>query len=956
MPKSFYIIDGHAQIFRAYYAPFRDLTSPTGEPTRATFVFTQMLMNLVAQRKPDYLCMVIDSSDETVFRKDIYAEYKANRKAPPDDFAPQAERILQIVRDAGVPLFVKPGFEADDLIATFARRLRDQDFEVFAVSKDKDLRQILSDCTKMYDVQGDEVLDVKKLQEKYGYTPTEAIEIQTLIGDSTDNVPGIPGVGEKTAVKLVKKYGSADAVLQHLDELTPKMRENFEKFGGLMPLARSLVTLKDDVEIEFDPQACRFTGLNTDSLRQYAKMLGFTSLLNRLPPPEKKETPAPGPWKGPIAQASPPKNSAQAPSTNPGQAPQSPLIFQDSLFAVPGDQSSPPVPVDDGYATSINCKYTLVQTDQQFADFLAELKKQQKFAFDTETDALGAMSSNLVGMSFSWEPEVGYYVPVGGPPGSQVLACDATLAALKPILEDPQIAKIGHNIKYDILVMRSAGVEVRGVVLDSMVGAWLVDSSRLQYGIDRLALDLLNFKKIPTTDLIGKGKTLTSMDKVELKKIACYAAEDADIAWRLATLVGNKLDEVPALRKLSDELETPLIDVLAEMEFNGIAIDPAVLREQSEILGRWIDDLRLKIHTEAGGEFNIDSPRQLADVLHGRLGLKVIKKTPLGVPSTDTEVLDKLAAEHAVPRLVQEYREWVKLKNTYLDNLAQDINPKTHRLHGSFNQTGTETGRLSMSDPNLQNIPIRTEEGRRIRLAFVPGDPVRNVLLTADYSQIELRVLAHFTREPALMKAFEADEDIHRAVAAEVFGVSLEQVTRDQRGQAKTINFGIIYGVSAFGLARRIEGLTVKSAKDLIAAYNKRFPSIQKFFQKCVLDAQTNGYVETILGRRRPIPDINNGVIRFRNASERMAINSVVQGSAADLIKMAMIRIYRRLKEQRRPSRLLLQVHDELVFETPAESVESEAAMVREEMQSAMKLSVPLKVEVGWGKNWQEVK
>ncbi|HWE04154.1 MAG TPA: DNA polymerase I [Tepidisphaeraceae bacterium] len=941
MAKTFYIIDGHAQIFRAYFAPFRDLTSPSGEPTRATFVFTQMLMNLVAKRKPDYLCMVIDSGDETVFRKEFFPEYKANRTAPPDDFLPQAERILQIVRDAGVPIFAKGGFEADDLIATFVKRMKGQDFEIFVVSKDKDIRQLLSESTKMYDVQSDEVIDVKKLEEKCGYTPDEAIEIQTLIGDSTDNVPGIPGVGEKTALKLVKKYGSADAVLNHLDELTPKMRENFDKYRDRLPMARRLVTLKDDVEIKFDPEACKFTGLNTASLRHYAITLGFTSLVNRLPPAA---------WQEVLA------------------APQSPLVYEEGLFGAMPPASAPArgavrsspminAPADDeGLATGISCKYTLIHDDAQFDEFLAELKKQTRFAFDTETDALGAMNSNLVGMSFSWAPEVGCYVPVCGPEGSKILACDKTLAALKPILEDPTVAKVGHNIKYDVLVMRNAGVEVRGVVLDSMVGAWLVESSRLHYGIDRLALDLLRFKKIPTTDLLGKGKNQTSMDKVELEKIACYAAEDADIAWRLAALVDRKLDALPALRTLNDELETPLISVLAEMEFNGIAVDPAILKEQSLVMSGRIDELRIRIHHEAGGAFNIDSPKQLAEVLHGRLGLKVIKKTPTGAPSTDTEVLDKLAGEHAAPRLIQEYREWVKLKNTYLDNLPHDINPKTGRLHGSFNQTGTETGRLSMSDPNLQNIPIRTDEGRRIRLAFVPGDPEKNVLLTADYSQIELRVLAHFTREPALVKAFELDEDIHRAVAAEVFGVALDQVTRDQRGHAKTVNFGIIYGVSAFGLARRVEGLTVQSAAELINAYNKRFPSIQEFFKKCVTEAQNKGYVETILGRRRLIPDINNAVLRQRSGSERMAINSVVQGSAADLIKKAMVNIHRRLKRENRPSRMLLQVHDELVFETPREHADSEAAMIREEMEGAMTLSIPLKVEVGWGKNWYEAK
>ena len=921
MPKSFYVIDGHAHIYRAYYAPFRDLTSPTGEPTKATFVFTQMLMNLVSLRKPDYLCMVVDSGDESVFRKSIYEEYKANRQSPPDDFHPQEQRILQIVRDAGVPIYAKPGFEADDLIATIARKLCGEDFEAFIVSKDKDLRQIISDCVKMYDPQSDEVFDRKALEAKCGYTPEEAIEIQTLIGDSIDNVPGIPGVGEKTATKLVKKYGSADAVLKHLDELTPKMRENFEKFGDRMSLARKLVTLKNDVEFDFDEEVCKFTGLNTDALRSHLEALGFTSLLNRLPATQRTAAP-----------------------------PQSPLVFQDGLFPETAQAKT-----DDGFATGADCKYTLIQTDLEFEQFVKELKRQDRFAFDTETDRLNPVGARLVGMSFSWEAGTGYYVPVCGPAGSQLLECERVLETLRPILENPKIQKVGHNIKYDMLVMRSAGIHLRGVALDSMIGAWLVDPSRLHYGIDRLALDLLHFRKIPTTDLLGKGRTQITMDRVELKKISCYAAEDADIALRLAGLVDRKLEEVPALRKLNDDLETPLIDVLVEMEHNGITVNPDILREQSQVLGKRIEQLREEIFEKAGGEFNIDSPKQLSDVLHGRLGLRIMKRTGKGAASTDAEVLEKLADQHEVPKLVLEYRELVKLKNTYLDSLTEYVNPQTGRIHASFNQAGTETGRLSCSDPNLQNIPIRKDEGRRIRMAFVAGKP-ENVLLSADYSQIELRVLAHFTLEPALVRAFEQDEDIHRAVAAEVFDVPLDKVTRDQRGQAKIINFGIIYGVSAMGLARRIEGLNVKSAQELIKAYHRRFPSIQGFFRKCVDDAQNKGYVETILGRRRPIPDINSAVIRIRNGSERMAINSVVQGSAADLIKVAMLNIYRRLRKENRPSRMLLQVHDELVFETPADVVESETAMIKEEMQNAMKLAVPLKVEAGWAKNWREAK
>jgi DNA polymerase-1 len=944
MPKSFYIIDGHAQIYRAYHAPFRDLSSPTGEPTKATFVFTQRILNLINDRKPDYLAMVIDSGDETVFRREFYPQYKANRPPRPDDFLPQEQRILRIVKEAGIPIFAAPGFEADDLIATMAKRLNNTGFETFIVSNDKDLRQLLNDCTKMYDPYDGNVTDPASMEAKHGYTPAQAVEVQTLTGDATDNVPGIPGVGPKTAAKLIHKYGTADAVLLHLDELTPKLRENFEKHGKDLPLSRRLVTLRDDVQFEFDPEACKFAGVDNEALRKQFEALGFTNLLRRFTP----EPPAPAP--------NPP--AAPRVSTKPA-TPTQPGLFEESLFPGMGSSfAAPPTvtaPIDPGYATGAGCKYELVQTEEQFEKFLAELRQQKRFAFDTETDALGALNSNLVGMSFSWQEGTGWYVPVCGPTGSSVLPCARVLEAVRPVLEDETIAKVGHNIKYDLLVLRNIGVTLRGIAMDSMVAAFLLDASRMQYGIDRLALEHLKFRKVATSDLIGSGRSQISMSQVELSQIACYAAEDADIALRLADGAMPQLASVPALRKLHDDLETPLIDVLAEMEFNGIAIDPAILNEQSGVLGERVEQLRTRIHEAAGVEFNPDSPKQLGDILFRKLKLKPVKRTKTGT-STDVEVLEKLANHHPVPKLVLEYRSLVKLKNTYLDNLTDYINPRTGRIHGNFNQTGAATGRLSMSDPNLQNIPIRTDEGRRIRLAFVPGDPAHNVLLTADYSQIELRILAHFTEEPALLRAFEADEDIHRAVASEVFNVPLEAVTRDQRGQAKTINFGIVYGVSAFGLSRRIEGLSVSAAGKLIASYNQRFPRIHEFLIECVKHAQEHGYVQTILGRRRSLPEINSGVLTQRNASERMAINSVVQGSAADLIKVAMLNVYRRLRKEGRPSRMLLQVHDELVFETPLDAVETDKEIVRAEMVNAMKLKAPLKVELGWARNWQEVK
>jgi DNA polymerase-1 len=763
------------------------------------------------------------------------------------------------------------------------------------------------------------------------------------MGDNIDNIPGIPGVGEKTAVRLIKQYGTADEILKHLDELTPKLRENFQSHGSNMPITRQLVTLHRDLEINFDPQTCKFTGLNIPALTKHLTELGFTNLLKRI---------------GVADKPNPVPNTARSTA---GLLPR----FSESLFDQAEDASAPdPEPTEDGLVeplecppseTGATCKYHLVATDEQFATFLDELKKQKRFAFDTETDDLGAMRSNIIGMSFSWEPSVGYYVPVNGPEGQLHQPIDTVLAAVLPILEDDKIEKVGHNIKYDLLVMRNVGINVKGVVLDSMIAAFLLDASRMQYGIDRLALDLLNFRKVATVELLGKGKGQISMRQVDLTRVAAYASEDADITFRLANMLDKQLSNFPNLRKLADEVETPLIDVLSEMEFNGIAVDPVVLKEQSKVLGERILELHAKIMAAAGCDFNPDSPKQLAEVLFERLGLVSGKKTKTGF-STDVQVLEKLASKHPVPRLILDYRSLVKLKNTYLDNLTEYQNPRTGRVHGCFNQAGAGTGRLSMSEPNLQNIPIRTDEGRRIRLAFVPGDAERNVLLAADYSQVELRLLAHLTEEPALLKAFELDEDIHQAVAAQVFSVPLAEVTREQRGHAKTINFGIIYGVSAFGLSSRIEGLTTKSAQELIDTYHSRFPGIEKFSQQCVQHAQDHGFVETILGRRRPITEINSQIIAQRRAAERAAGNSVIQGSAADLIKKAMVSLHRRMVREKMRSKMLLQVHDELVFETPIEVAEKEGEIIREEMTNAMKLRVPIKVEIGWGKNWQDAK
>ena len=952
MPRKFYIIDGHAQIFRAYFAPFRPLTSPTGEPTKATYVFAQMLLNLIEREKPESLAMVIDSGRAQLHRMKIYPQYKANRPPVPDDFRPQEQRILKLVADAGIPVLALPGYEADDIIATMAHRLADQDFDVYLVSKDKDLRQLVTPKVRLFDAQSGKTLDPAGVEAEYGYPPSLAIDVQTLMGDAIDNVPGIPGVGEKTAAKLLKQYGSVAGVLQHVEELTPKLRENMKANAHLLQISRQLVTLDCNVPLDIDWDKCRFNGVNKEALARHFEELGFGNLLSRL----GGMRPKPSGSDAPITLGSGARSQKQ--EDQKGEVGFSMNLFGEHLpqiAAVPAASPAASHSHSGTLETSASCDYLLINTPELFEDFLRELASQSFFAFDTETDALGAMRSNVVGMSFSWKPQTGYYLPIAGPLGATVLPREATIARLKPILEDQTIGKCGHNIKYDALAMRKLGVMIRGIRIDSMIAAFVLDSGRDSYGIDRLAVEVFGFQKIATKELIGSGKNQISMLQVPVEQVARYAAEDADIALRLARKFREELDAQPELAKLYDELENPLIDALVQLEWNGVSVDPAVLKQQSVAMGKKIDVLYQQLMSAAGSAFNPDSPKQVADVLFNRLGLRVIKRNRTG-PSTDVEVLEILSTEHEVPRLMLDHRALVKLKNTYLDTLTEWVNVGTQRIHASFSQIGAETGRLSCNDPNLQNIPIRSDEGRAIRLAFVPADAGQSVLLTSDYSQIELRILAHFTREPALVKAFDTDQDIHAIVAAEVFGVEVDKVTREQRAQAKVVNFGIIYGISAFGLAKRIEGMSQQAAAKLIDAYHARFPSIEKFLQTCVEQAKAQGYVTTIMNRRRRLPLIDSSITAQRKGAERMAINSVIQGSAADLIKLAMLNIHRRLMNENRPSRMLLQVHDELVFEIPKASVEAESAMIKQEMEQAMTLTVPLKVEIGWGANWQEGK
>ena len=907
MPETLYLIDGHYQIFRSYYAPFGNLNAPSGEPTRATHVFCQTLLSLARTHKPDYLAMVMDP-DGPVFRNEIFPEYKANREPPPDDFAPQHDRIVEIVRAADIPILIEPGFEADDVIATVARQAveLDPNVRVVIVSRDKDLEQLLTDRVVMLDPGKDEQVDPEALATKKGYRPEQAVDIQTLTGDSTDNIPGVAGIGPKTAVKLIAKYGTAEEVVAHADELTPKQGENVRAFAEQMPLTRRLVTLRDDVPVAFDLEACRFEGFPQDALDPIFETLGFSRLREQLG-----------------QQAS--RVSATKKAT----------------------QKDEPAP-----APAAEVDYELIDTKTKLETLAGRLAKLERFAFDTETTSLQPVEADLVGISFSWEQGKACYVPVRGM-GGKTLPADAVIAALGPVFANAKIAKCGHHLKYDTAVLRTAGIEVRGVAFDSLIASFVLDSSRRSHSLDALSLELFDHRKIPTSDLIGKGKNQITMDQVDVGHVADYACEDADYTWRLCELFRKQLDEDAALAKLFTETEMPLVAVLADMEYEGVSLNADLLSEMGVKLGERLAKLTDEIHKLAGRAFNIDSPKQLGDVLFDDLGLPVVKKTKTG-RSTDAGVLDELAVRHdcQIAREVLEYRELRKLKGTYVDTLPTMISAKTGRIHASFHQTGAVTGRLSSSDPNLQNIPIRTEEGRQIRRAFVPGKR-GYILLTADYSQIELRLVAHFSRDENLCRAFVEDQDVHRYVAAQVNGVELDEVTKEQRSRAKAVNFGIIYGQGAFGLSRQT-GMSVGEARGFIDMYFMRYHGVRAFIDRTIEDARSRGVVETILGRRRAVPDIDARSRPARAAAERLAVNTIIQGSAADLIKIAMINIHRRIRDEDRPSRMLIQVHDELVFELPAKSVKDELEMVRHEMESAMTLTVPIKVDVAYGENWLE--
>ena len=909
--KTFYLIDGHAQLFRAYYAPFRPLTSPSGEPVKAVYVFTQLLLSILLKERPDYLAVAFDVSDATTQRKSWFPAYKEQREASPEDLEPQYRRVRAVLEALGVQIFEREGYEADDLIATMAARLQDEEVELRIASKDKDLHQILTDRTLLWDPSKGDLLGPRQLRERNGFGPQQAVDIQTLTGDTVDNVPGAKGVGVKTAAKLIATYGDVESIYEHLDELSPKLRQNLAAHADQVPLTRKLVTLDRNVPLAFDLEACRAPALDRAALQPLFEELGFRSLLEQLP--EEPDGAAAG---GPAA----------------------PVLGGAETAAAPNDFT-----------------WRMVDDREGLQDLVRELAEQPAFAVDTETTSLRAADADIVGYAFAWRPGEGVYVPVRSAVAHTLDPVEVA-GALRPILEDAGKLKVGQNLKYDLIVLEGAGLRLAGPLFDTMIAASLLYPERRAYNMDDLARDLLGHTTIPISDLIGKGKNQKSLLEVPLEKVAEYGAEDAEVTWRLYVSLRQGIDGADEdLRRLFREVEMPLVRVLAAMESAGVALDAAHLRAYGATLRERIEGLEREAYEAVGHPFNLDSPKQLGEVLFDELGFDVVKRTKTS-RSTDAEVLQTLAAdsEHPLPRILLEYRELTKLLGTYLQPLPSLVSERTGRLHASFHQTGAATGRLSSSDPNIQNIPVRSEAGREIRRAFRAGNDDA-LLLTADYSQVELRMLAHFSEDAELMRAFRDGLDIHAYVAAQVYGVPLEEVDAEQRRVAKTVNFGIVYGQTAYGLARTLR-IPTGDAAAFIEAYKERYSGLDRFLQTCVAQAEEHGYVATLLGRRRPVPQVRSRNRNLRALGERLAINTVIQGSAADLIKVAMIRLHERFRQDGTGARLLIQVHDELVVETPERMAQSVRATVVREMTEALPLKVPLRVDVGVARTWLEGK
>ena len=908
------LVDLFSLVFQVFHA-IPEMTSPDGQPTNAVFGIARDMISLLKNKQPTHL-IVAGEGDGPGVRSEWYPEYKANRTEMPEPLQPQIPMIVELIEAFGAPIVSVPGWEADDVIATLAGRAADEGYEVTIITNDKDARQLLRPGVRLYNVRKDEYLGVDELRADWGVSPEQVVHFQALVGDSVDNVPGVPLVGPKKASALLAQFGTLEEVLANADAAPgAKLRENLKQYADLARLSLKLVTLNRELPIELDWHTARVGGHRVEGLTKLLQRFGFRRFIT-----EVKTIPS--------RQTAPVKRER--------------TLFDDDEDVV--DNAPAPVirkrPLD----------FRVVSTPEAFAGFLEELAAQPRFCLDLETTGLDAVRADIVGWSFSWQPHVGYYIPVRCPDGETELRPDDVAAALKPILERPGVEVDNQNIKYDLIVLDRIGIRPAEIGRDPMVGSYLLDAGARSHSLDDLARRRLDHEMIPITDLIGRGASQKSMADVPVVKIAEYAAEDAEVAWELAGQIEAELKQ-ENLWTLYHDLERPLIRLLGDMQTRGIRVDVPCLRKQSAEAAVRLEAIQHEIYELAGRTFNIDSPIQLRQILFVELGLPVIRKTKTG-PSTDQDVLEELAPRHPLPAKILEHRGLAKLKNTYLDALPELVNPETGRIHTSFNQVIAATGRLSSSEPNLQNIPIRSELGARVRQAFVAGHGDW-LLLCADYSQVELRMLAHFSGDAALAQAFSEGVDIHASVASEIFSVPLSEVTPEMRRIAKAVNFGVIYGQSPYGLAAAL-GIEQADAAKFIDSYFARYSGIDGFLTTILEECLASGYARTILGRRRPISGIKSTTGRQRNLPERTAINTVIQGSAADLIKRAMLNVEARIAREGHPGRLLLQIHDELVLEAPRDAIPGLARIVREEMEGAMELSVPLQVDVEAGPNWLE--
>jgi DNA polymerase I len=912
------LVDGSSYVYRAFHA-LPPLSNSRGEPTGAVLGVLNMLVKFMKDYQPRRIGVVFDAPGKT-FRDQLFAEYKAQRPTMPDDLRAQIKPLYDIIKAQGLPLLCVPGVEADDVIGTLARRAAAAGEHVLISTGDKDMAQLVDGSITLINTMSNTVLDREGVKLKFDVYPEQIVDYLALVGDSSDNIPGIDKVGPKTGAKLLNQYGEVGNLLAHVAEVPGKVGENLRAGLETLELSRRLATIRVDVELP--PEAWNLTpgAPDTPRLRELYTRYELRGLLRQLEP----------------ESAAPAAGAATGAAT-------------DAETSAPTSAAAAGVAADAVQAR----EYQTVTRWEDFERWLKALSQAGLFAFDTETTSLDYMQAEIVGVSFCIEPGSAAYVPLRHvyPGAPEQLDRARVLERLKPILEDSRRGKVGHNLKYDAHVLLNAGIALDGMRFDTMLESYVLNSVATNHDMDSDARRYLGITTITYEEVTGKGAKQICFDQVPLEKASEYAAEDADVTLRLHRALWPQLEALPALARLYQECEQPLIPVLLAMEHYGVLVDREQLRAQSREFARQLQELVLQAHREAGHEFNIESPRQLQQILFERLALPVRRKTPTGQPSTAEDVLEELATSYALPRIVLDYRALAKLKSTYTDKLPEQVDARTGRIHTNYAQAVAATGRLSSVDPNLQNIPVRRAEGRRIRRAFIA--PEGHVLLAADYSQIELRIMAHLSGDASLMAAFAADHDVHQATAAEVFSVEPAAVTSDQRRTAKVINFGLIYGMSPFGLARNL-GIERGAAQQYVDRYFQRYPGVKRFMDETRASARQLGYVETVFGRRLYLPDIRSGNAQLRQYAERSAINAPMQGTAADIIKHAMIAVHAWCRRADSPARLIMQVHDELVLEVREGAEEEVAGAVRERMVNAAHLSVPLRADVGWGKNWDE--